>query len=139
MTEAVVPGRAAAERRMRDRFAVFSPTGHTVQDEDTGLEEPVYQIEEPVYGRVSGAARTGDTQTRMVNVGGVDRPVLEGGLHIPIAADVPAAGLQGQGWEYECIGLGPTSDPSLLGRRYLVVESPAKSDATARRLDVVEV
>ena len=81
-----------------------------------------------------------DSGTRYVNIGGVERPVIDGGLHIPLSAPVPVASEQrGQGWEYEVTALGPADDPALLGRRYLVISVPAKSFATARRLDVVEV
>jgi hypothetical protein len=52
---------------------------------------------------------------------------------------VPTAGDQGIGWEYLCTAVGAHDDPTLLGRRFLVVNAPAKSFATARRLDVVEV
>jgi hypothetical protein len=52
---------------------------------------------------------------------------------------VPTAGDQGIDWEYLCTAVGAHDDPTLLGRRFLVVNAPAKSFATARRLDVVEV
>jgi hypothetical protein len=43
------------------------------------------------------------------------------------------------GWEYVLTELGPLTDPSLLNSRWLVVDAPAKSYATARRLDVVRL
>jgi len=91
-------------------------------------------------GKFQGPSRaSADAYARPVTVGGVARLVLEGALHIPIGAAVPRAGQPGVGWEYECTAVGPDSDPSLLGRRFLVVGVPAKTFATARRLDVVEV
>jgi hypothetical protein len=65
--------------------------------------------------------------------------VLRAGLHIPISSDLPTAGDRGVGWEYEVTAIDSFDDPTLLGRRFLVVNAPAKSFATARRLDVVEV
>jgi hypothetical protein len=69
----------------------------------------------------------------------MERPVVEGGLHIPIDSPVPAVGKYGVGWEYVLTDLGPLTDPSLLNSRWLVVDAPAKSYATARRLDVVRL
>jgi len=115
---------------MADTFTAYKPTTAKVDglDTDTWLE----QYATP--GKVSGRSREGDTNTRTVTIGGVERPVVEGGLHIPLAAPLPAIG-----WEFACTATGPASDPSLVGRRWRVVDVPAKSYATARRLDVVEV
>lgn len=116
----------------------YSPSG-TTKDAD-GYDVPAYVTEEVTVGKVQGGARAGeDTPTRSVDVGGVERPVLSAGLHIPIDAPVPAAGGRGIGWEYEVIGVDNGADPALVGRRFLVVGVPAKSFATARRLDVVEL
>lgn len=115
---------------MQDTFTAYAYTWTTVD----GLEQQDWVAEYDTRGKVSGRSREGDTQTRTVTVGDVERPVIEGGLHIPLAADLPAVG-----WEFECAAVGPTTDPSLLGRRWRVVDVPAKSFATARRLDVVSV
>lgn len=117
---------------MGDTFAAFSPGGTTTDDD--GFEVDGFTDEGTTFGKVSGRSRDGDTNTRTVTIGGVERPVLEGGLHIPISAALPTVG-----WEYECTAVGADSDPAILGRRYRVVDSPAKSYATARRLDVVDV
>ena len=69
-----------------------------------------------------------------MTVGGVERPVVEGGLHLPLDAELPAIG-----WHDICTAVGPSSDPALLGRRWEVVDVPAKSYATARRLDVAQI
>lgn len=122
---------------MTDRFTVYSPNGYTTVD---GLEVRAFTTEGTTLGKVqASSAQSGDTATRTVTVGAVSRPVLSGGLHIPISADLPVAGDPGVGWEYECTAVGDVSDASLVGRRYLVVGVPGKSFATARRLDVVEV
>ena len=129
-------GRRFAESLMTDTFAAYSPSIGKVD----GLDETVYTPEGSTFGKVSGTSATGrDTITRTVVIGGVDRPIIEGGLSIPLSAPIPSAGDQGIGWEYECTAVGPASDPQMLGRRWLVVNVPVKSFATARRLDVVEV
>lgn len=118
-------------------FTAYSPNGYTTV---SNLKVPAYADQGSTPGKVQGgAASTRDPVSRTVMVGGVERPVLEGGLHIPLSAPVPKAGDRGIGWEYLCTAVGPLDDPALLNRRYLVVSVPAKSFATARRLDVVEV
>jgi len=118
----------------------YSPTGDTTTDAD-GYRVPEYAAGTPTVGKVASGTQAGsDTPTRYVSIGGVERPVLSGGLHIPIGAPVPVAGEQrGHGWEYVVTTVGREDDPALLGRRFLVVGVPVKSHATARRLDVVEV
>lgn len=123
-------GRSAAESLMLDTFAAYSPTWTTVD----GLKVQSWVPQGSTAGKVSSRSRDSDTSTRFVTIGGVERPVLNGGLHIPLGAPLPAIG-----WEYVCTAVDAASDPSLLGRRWRVVDVPAKSFATARRLDVVEV
>ena len=134
LTDALPELRAMAESLMTLTLTAYEP-GPLVDD------EPSFTPQGQTFGKVQGgAASIRDTVTRTITVAGVERPVMEGGLHIPITASVPVAGLdRGKGWEYEVTAIGPEDDPALLGRRYLVVNVPAKSFATARRLDVVEV
>ena len=115
---------------MLDTFIAYALTVTKVDGFET--EVPVDQGTTP--GKVAGRSREGDTNTRTATIGGVERPVIDGGLHIPIGAPLPEIG-----WEYELVTLGPGTDPALLGRRWRVIDVPAKSRATARRLDVVEV
>jgi hypothetical protein len=131
--------RRQAESLMGLTLTAYSPNGTTTDADD--YQVPAYAAEGTTRGKVqAGSQASGDAPTRYVNVGGVERPVIAGGLHIPLSAPVPVASEQrGQGWEYVVTGLGPVDDPALLGRRYLVVGVAAKSYATARRLDVVEV
>ena len=129
---AALAGRAAAEALYVDTFAAYAPNGTTT--DVNGYEIPAWTAHGSTPGKVQAQVRQGDTQTRTVVIGGTERPVISGGLHIPIAATLPAFG-----WEYECTAIGPQSDPALLGRRYRVVDVPAKTNLTARRLDVVEV
>lgn len=126
-------GRAAAERLMTDTFTAYSPGAPSSNADDQEVDGLAAEYETP--GKVSGRSRQGgDTSTRYESVGGTERPVVEGGLHIPLDAEIPAVG-----WVYECTAVGPSSDPGLLGRRYRVVDVPLKSFATARRLDVIDV
>lgn len=126
--------RAEAEATFLDDFTAFSLAWTTVD----GLKEQGWVQQDVTRGkvqsRIGGLGAAGDTRTRTIEVGGVERRVVEGGLHIPLDAAFPAIG-----WEYVCTAVGPLSDPALLGRRWRVVDVPAKSYATARRLDVVEV
>lgn len=124
--------RAEAEATFQDTFAAYSPGGTTTNAD--GMQVPGFNTQGTTRGKVSGRSRESDTNTRTESVGGVERPVVEGGLHIPLSAPVPA-----RGWEYQMTVAGPSTDPSLVGRRWRVVDAPAKSYATARRLDVVEV
>lgn len=125
--------RAEAEAMMTLTLAAYSPNGTTT--DAGGLEVPAFTYEGSTFGKVQGpSAATADSATRTANVGGVPRQVIAAGLHLPISAPAPTAG-----WEYEVTAIGPDDDLALLGRRYHVVNSPAKSFATARRLDVAEV
>jgi hypothetical protein len=115
----------------------FVPDGTTTVD---GLEVQAYAQHDDTVGKVQGgSASTQDTATEFIQIGGVKRPIMRGGLHIPVGAPVPVAGDRGVGWEYHCIAVATPGDQSLVGRWYLVVNVPAKTYATARRLDVVEV
>lgn len=120
-------------------LTAYSPNGVTT-DAD-GFEIPAYTDEGSTPGKVQAGSLSGDdAATRYIRVGDVERPVLSGGLHIPIGSPVPVAGEQrGIGWEFVVTAVGASDDPALLGRRYLVVGVPAKSHATARRLDVAEI
>lgn len=123
-----------AEGTMLDHFDVYAPGPGTDADgfETTSATVP----KDSTVGKVAGRGGLGgsDPESRIVEIGGVQRYVMAGGLHIPLGAQVPSVG-----WEYVLVELGPDSDPALLNRRYRVVDVPAKSYATARRLDVVEV
>lgn len=129
-------GRQRAQALMLDTFTAYSPAG-TTKDAD-GMEVPAYVAQGTTVGKIQGRSK-GDTNTRTESVGGVDRPVVESGLHIPVEAPAPAYGPRGTGWEYVLTTPGPSTPPDLVGSRWLVVDSPAKSAMTARRLDVVRL
>lgn len=128
-----------AEARMKDTFTPQAPTGTFTPDAE-GFQIPAYAAQATTKGRIAGpTTQSRDTNARTVTIGGVERLVVEGGLHIPVSAAVPAVGEYGTGWEYVLTTLGTGTDPSLLNSRWLVVDAPAKSQATARRLDVVRL
>jgi hypothetical protein len=132
--------RARAESLMADTFNVYSPDSGAKTTDADGFEVAGYADETATVGRIAGpTSLSRDSDARMVSVGGTERPVISAGLHIPVDADVPAMGEYGKGWEYVLVTLGPLTDPSLLNSRWLVVDAPAKSYATARRLDVVRI
>lgn len=119
--------RGDVEALMLDTFAAYEPGWAKVD----GLDEDADIAKGETRGRLTGPR---EPASRTVEIGGVERPVVEGGLSIPLSAPLPKIG-----WEYVCTEVDPTSDPSLLGRRFRVVGLGARSHATARRLDVVEV
>jgi hypothetical protein len=138
LSDLVNSGRQAAERLMTLTLTPYVPNGTTTVV--NGQETPGYDPGRAVKGKLRGqSAQSVQPYTRSVVIGGVDTPIVEGGLHIPIGAAIPTAGAHGKGWEYVVTRVGPSDDPALLGRRYLVTNSPAMSHATARRLDVAEV
>jgi hypothetical protein len=125
--------RADAEALMVDTFAAYSP-GPPVTGAD-GMESPSWIPEGTTKAKVRGNSLIAhDTSVRMVVVGLVERPVLDGAFHIPISAPMPSIG-----WEYVCTAAHVSTDPALVGTRWHVVNVPVESHATARRLDVVRL
>jgi hypothetical protein len=118
---------------MADTFVAYSPGAPTTGAD--GMESPTWTPEGRTKGKVHGNSLIShDTSVRAVVVGLVQRPILEGALHIPLGSTVPAIG-----WEYVCTAAGASSDPALVGTRWHVTNVPIESGATARRLDVVRL
>lgn len=137
--------RAEAEATFTDTFTAYAPAPNNPTTDADGYEVPGWSVKGSTVGKVSGRSRDSDTNTRLVSVGGVERPVVEGGLHIPLSSfldpdpkAVPRLRLRA-GWELVCTAVGPKTDPACAGKRWRVVDVPVKSNPTARRLDVVEV
>lgn len=151
LAEALPELQAEAESRMTLTLVAYSPrdaSGAQIRVTDTnGVSVPGMREIGTTCGRIAGpSSATRDTPTRTVTVGGVSRPLLAAGLHIPLSKFVSAGVLQitagdlTVGWQFEVTACGSAADDStLVGRRYQVVGVPAKSNATSRRLDVVEV
>lgn len=137
--------RAAAESLMALTLTAYAPDGKALDEDD--MEVPAYLDKGTTPGKVQGpSSQGGDTATRYVRIGESGRPVLSGGLHIPLGAFVDDLGLHivaseqiGHAWEFQVTAVAGLADAALLGARYLVVGVPTKSFATARRLDVVEL
>lgn len=130
VTEALAAGRAAAESLMLDTFTAYASTWTTVD----GLQEQTWTAQGTTPGKIPNKQAGGDaSNARTVTVGNVERVVIEGGLHLPWSAS-PAVGQ-----EYVLTTLGPTTHPSMLNKRYRVVETHPTSAMTAWRLDVVDV
>lgn len=128
---------ARANGLMTDEFTAYAPTTDTIVN---GFEVDAYAWRGTTPGKIQGPSKqTRDTATRSITVGNMELYVVEGGLHIPVTADVPVAGEYGTGWEYVLTTLGEFTDPALENSRWLVVSAPVKSYATARRLDVVRL
>lgn len=127
LASALESGRRAAEALMVDTFTAYEPGWGKVD----GLDERVDVDQGSTPGRLTGPR---DPASRTVEVGGVERPVIDSGLSIPLSSPAPKIG-----WEYVCTAVGASSDPENLNRRFRVVGMSAKSHATARRLDIVEV
>lgn len=121
-----------AESLHQDTFSAWSPNGFSTDGD--GYETALWAAQGNVAGKINTRGQQAEGMTRYVTVGGVELPVIEGGLRIGIGATVPEVG-----WEYQCTAIGPRSDQSLLGRRWRVVGVPTKTHAVQRRLDVVEV
>jgi hypothetical protein len=117
---------------MTDIFAAYSPNGFTTGAD--GMKTPAFASEGSTLGRLHAGVRLQSVAATTSAVGGVDRPVYDGGIRIPVSSAAPSVG-----WEYQMTAAGPATDPALAGRRWHVVGVQADSYATARRLNVVEV
>lgn len=117
---------------MTDTLAAFAPNGSTT-DAD-GMKVSAFTPKGSTNGRVHAGVRLQSVTAQTTTVAGVERPIIDGGLRIPVSAPTPSIG-----WEYQLTAVGPATDPGLVGRRWHVVGIQADSYATARRLSVVEV
>lgn len=126
--------RAEAESLMSDTLA-FGTMVRGGQGDETGLEEPTFVAAFTTPGKVTGGSRGNDQAVRMVTIGGTERPVIAGGVHIPAdrRETVP------NGMYAKVTALGPSSPAHLLNRVYRVEGESTKSHQTARRFDVVEL
>ena len=126
--------RREAEALMTDAGVMRRPTGRSTQNSD-GEEEPLFEDVFTSPCKIQGpSAASSDTTGRRVEIGGVERVVIEAGLHLPVSKPDT-----GYGWVFEVTSVGALSDLRLLGKKFFVVDDPAKSAATSRRLNVVEV
>lgn len=125
-------GRVAAARQMLDTLAFGSMTKAPNAD---GFEVDTFVATFTTPGKVAGGSIGNDQGVRTVTVGGTERPVISGGIHIP--ADRPEVVTPGT--FVKVTVLGPGSPSHLLNRLYRIEGESTKSYQTARRFDVVEV
>lgn len=123
--------RRDAESLMQDTCTVSRRSGSTKVD---GLDAPAFAQMFTSPCKVAGRSQGGDVSPRTVTVGGVERVVIQGGVHLPVTAEAVR-----EGDRIEVTEIGSATDPALLGSTWEVVGFAGKSWATARRLDVVEV
>lgn len=137
--------RQRAEELMTTTFVAYAPNGEMTDDDGQTVLD--FTSKGSTAGKVQGTSAVGkDPVTRTISIGDVALPIVDEGVHLPIGAFIAedgtlslVAGAKGVGWELEVTAVADVEDRALVGRRYLVVSAPAKSRATARRLDVVEL
>lgn len=116
---------------MVDTCTVSTWNGRTVQDETTGAETKVYDLDFTSKCRVQKRAAN---QTAEPEVGGRRVAVDEVEIHLPVSA--PQAS---EGQVIEITAVGSLSDIRLLGRKFVVSSPMNKTLATATRLSVKEL
>ncbi len=124
---ALARGRAAAEISMVDACTIRRTTS-VATNPDTGATTPTYSA---LY---AGKCRIQQPQA-------IARPhdVAENYLLIArLEIQLPVAGTAGLLVGDEVTITAATRDPDLVGRVFLVQELPRKTDATARRVSVIE-
>lgn len=130
--EEMAEHRSDANDLLEDTFHLLALTETT--DADGMTVHDWAPTGDPIPGKFPSRRSGGDAQNaRMVDVGDVERPVIEGGLHLPFSA-APEPGQR-----YRCTAVGPRTHPSALGRTVQVIEAPVASGMTAWRLNVVSV
>jgi hypothetical protein len=136
LSAAVLAGRAAAEETHQDTFTAYSPNGTTT--DGNGFEVRAYATRASRPARSPARSPATRTPARSRSAAW-SAPWSRAACTSPSTPRSPLVGEYGVGWEYVLTDLGPLTDPSLLDSRWLVVDAPAKSYATARRLDVVRL
>jgi hypothetical protein len=125
----VSAGRRAAESLMTDTCVVRYRTGRTGIDEDTNAEEPVYadRFTSPCRVRHVAAVEAGDEvggQRVVVDTTRIDLPVSSPQVEVDDVIEITA--------------VGPSSDPRLVGRKFVVGAPMNQTFSTATRLRVEE-
>lgn len=118
---------------MRDTLAFGSMTKTTNAD---GFEVDTFTATfSGIPGKVAGGSIGNDQGVRMVTVGGTERPVISGGVHIPAGRTEAIT----TGMIVKVTALGPESPAHMLNRLYRIEGESTKSHQTARRFDVVQL
>lgn len=127
-------GRRAAERQMTLTLEASVSSWSTVD----GLEERTWTAVGTTPGKVQMSNQNGLSTTQQT-IGGVERLVWRAGLHVPVDWRTDSGDEPHPEMRFTVTGVPSDVDQSLLRRVYEVAEVPAKSHATARRMDVWEV
>lgn len=118
--------RAEAEARMTSTVTIRRKTGHWIQDETTGVEEPEWLVLHTDAAFRLGGSDSGDSASRRQTVGGMDVQTAVRIGHLPVAIN----DLQDGDW------LDITSGDNT-GTAWLIVEADFKDQATARRMPLL--
>lgn len=126
----VARGRVAAERLMVDTCTVSTWTGRTAQNETTGAEAKVYEVD------FTSPCKVQQRQLKPTEpeVGGRRVAIDEVEIHLPVSA-----GQVSEGQVVEITAVGAGSDSRLVGRKFVVSSPMNKTNATATRLRVKEL
>lgn len=115
---------------MVDTCTVSTWTGRTAQDEETGDEDKVYDLDFTSKCRFQLMSQEPQTPS----VGGRRDAIDEIVLHLPVSSEQVT-----QGQVVECTAVGAGSDPRLVGRKWVVSVPMNKTYATATRLRLKEL
>lgn len=130
LDRAVEDFRTYAAASFKDTFTAYASERTKVD----GLNKTEWVMQGETLGKIPNKVSGSDaSNARTETIGSVERTVIEGGLHLPWDAE-PRVGM-----EYVLSELGPTTHPSMLNKRYRVIETHPTSRMTAWRLDVVDV
>lgn len=119
--------RSEAVARMTSRATIRRKMGRTAQDEDTGVESPVWAVvHESLPFRLAGSSN-GDGGSQTVNIDGIEYEQATAVGHLP-ASTVDLADS-----DYIEVVSGEWA-----GSVYSVVKATRKDQATARRVPIAE-
>lgn len=121
--------RRYAEALMLDTCVVEFKTGRSVQNEETGREEAIYEARFISRCKVQDKGLTDRDRT----VGG--RREVASNLQVHLPWNAPTVHVDDR---IRITAIGAASKPDLLDRTYIVGASASKSMATATRLNVTE-
>lgn len=124
----VQQGRRAAEARMTSRCTIRRETDRFDQDEDTGIESPLWDVLYTDLPFRLGGTYRGDAPSRRVEVGGVELQVAVRVGHLPASTSGLADG--------DLIDVTAGENAGLVFR---IVEAEWQDQATARRVPLLAV
>lgn len=118
--------RAEALARMTSTATIRRKTGHWVQDETTGLEEPEWLVIHTAIPFRLGGSDSGDSASRREDIGGVEVQTAVRIGHLPVSIDDLSDG------DFIDVLTGENA-----GTAWRIVEVALKDQATARRVPLL--